>query len=273
VGSFRLVTSNLLNGVSLADGRVDTDRMVRSLEALVPTVLALQEVDRHQDRSGRVDQTAAIAASIPGASWRFVPSLIGQPGASWRPATDADAISGHDLPVPSSSQAAFGTGLICALPVRRWHVFRVPAFAFRAPVFIPGVNRLMLIDDEPRVCLAAEVEVDGLCLTIASFHASFIPGWNVHQLRMVRRALAGLPAPRLLLGDLNLPGRTPSRVTGWSQLADGGPTFPSPAPKMQLDHVLLDDPGHRLPGRWAARVHRLDFSDHCAVSVEYNPPA
>ncbi len=256
--------------MSLSDGTVNVERMVKSLAALTPNVLALQEVDRFQRRSETTDHTAAIAAAIPGASWRFVPALIGEPGVMWRPASDEDAASGHDLPDVPRSSAAFGTGLITTLPVREWHVFRVPPFPLRAPVFIPGPNSLLMIDDEPRVCLAAVVEFEGNLMTVAATHASFVPGWNVKQLRAIKRALMQLPAPRILLGDLNLPAPLPAKVMGWRALAQGHATFPSPAPKMQLDHVLLDDPGARLSGTWRSEAHLLDFSDHRAVSVDYS---
>lgn len=269
MSSLRFVTSNLLNGMSLADGTVDVDRMVKSLTALQPDVLGLQEVDRFQHRSAMCDHTEAIAKAIPGASWRFVPALIGEPGKTWRPATDDDAASGHDLPSVPSSSAAFGTGLVTTLPVREWHVVRVQPFPLRAPVFIPGANSLLMIDDEPRVCLAAVVEFEGRTMTVAATHASFVPGWNVKQLRAMRRALVQLPAPRILLGDLNLPAPLPAKVMGWRPLASGHATFPSPSPKMQLDHVLLDDPGARLDGMWRSQAHLLDFSDHRAVSVDY----
>lgn len=268
----RLVTSNLLNGMSINDGKVDTDRMVRGLSALNPTVLALQEVDRFQHRSGCVDQAAAIAGSIPGAHWRFVPALRGVPGADWRPATVADRSSGHDLEPVETSSNAFGTALITTLNVLRWHVVRVDPFPWRAPVMVPGGGGFHMIDDEPRVCIAAVVEFGGRTMTVAATHASFVPGWNVRQLRRIRQALRGLPAPRFLLGDLNLPSPLPSRLLGWSQLAQGHATFPSPSPVMQLDHVLLDDPGSRFGGTWQSQAHLLEFSDHRAVAVEYSEP-
>jgi endonuclease/exonuclease/phosphatase family metal-dependent hydrolase len=269
--TLRLVTSNLLHGRSLDDGQVDIARVVSSLAALGPTVLAMQEVDRFQQRSHGVDMVAEIAASIPEASWRFVPAIMGVPGEKWRPATDGDPASGHDLSTPPNDVPAYGTGLITTLPVVSWHVIRVQPFRFRAPVFVPGINKWMLIDDEPRVCIAAVVELDGRRMTIAGTHASFVPGWNIPQLRHISRALRALPAPRILLGDLNLPAPVPGKVMGWKALANGLPTFPSPNPKMQLDHVLIDDPGARLALRVSqatARSEHLAFSDHRAIVVE-----
>jgi endonuclease/exonuclease/phosphatase family metal-dependent hydrolase len=267
----RLVSSNLLHGRSIVDGQVDTKRYVSALSELEPTVLAMQEVDRFQPRSDNTDQTAQIAAAIPGASWRFVPAIVGVPGEQWRPATDSDAASGHDLPAVAQYIPAYGTGLITTLPVKSWHVIRVQPFRFRAPVFIPGINKWMMIDDEPRVCIAAVVEYEGGFMTVAGTHASFVPGWNIPQIRQITRALSKLPGPHILLGDLNLPAPVPALVTRWKALATGLPTFPSPNPKMQLDHALLHDPSaqfNRTKQPVAARVEHLAFSDHRALIVE-----
>ena len=53
-------------------------------------MLALQEIDRNQARSGGVDQTAGLAEGMGAAAWRFEPALIGEPGATWRAAADGD---------------------------------------------------------------------------------------------------------------------------------------------------------------------------------------
>jgi endonuclease/exonuclease/phosphatase family metal-dependent hydrolase len=284
--SLRLVTCNLLHGRSITDGLVNTERMVSALSALQPTVLALQEVDRFQPRSGTVDQVAAIAAQIPGASWRFVPAIVGVPGEDWRPAIDSvsgpDAPTGHDLRVGEATTPSYGTGLITTLPVQSWHVIRVKPFRFRAPVFIPGMGKgaksWMMIDDEPRVCIAAVVTYTDskgadITMTVAATHASFVPGWNIPQLRHITTALSKLPAPQILLGDLNLPAPLPAKAVGWKALATGLPTFPAPNPKMQLDHVLLNDPGGRLsaPGSSTSRAEsvHLNFSDHRAIVVDH----
>src|SRR5258705_265745 len=71
-------------------------------------------------------------------------------------------------------------------------------------------------------------------VTIATTHLSLVPGWNVRQLHLVRRALRAMPAPRILLADLNLPGGLPRLFSGWHRLATMA-TYPSPAPRVQFD--------------------------------------
>jgi endonuclease/exonuclease/phosphatase family metal-dependent hydrolase len=253
----RLASFNVLHGRSLADGQVSTERLAAACGSLDADVLALQEIDRNQARSGRVDQTAAVAGAMGAAAWRFEPALIGEPGATWRAADDTD----H----PESADAGYGVGLVSRLPVRRWHVVRLRAAKVRAPVAVPGGRgRFILLPDEPRVALAAEVETDCGPLVVATTHLSFVPGWNLVQLRTVTRALAGLGPPCVLLGDLNVPGRLPARVTGWRPLAEVR-TFPGSKPSMQIDHAL----GHGLlPLVRAAEARELPLSDHRALVVE-----
>lgn len=254
---FRLASFNVLHGRSLADGQVSTERLVEACASLDADVLALQEIDRHQARSGGVDQTAAVAEAMGAGHWRFEPALVGEPGATWRAAEEGDD--------PASGEAGYGVGLVSKLPVRAWHVVRLRAAKVRAPVAVPGGRgRFILLPDEPRVALAAEVETPAGPLVVATTHLSFVPGWNLAQLRKVTGALEQLGMPCVLLGDLNFPGGLPARVTGWRALATVK-TFPGASPSMQIDHAL----GHGLlPVVAAATARELPLSDHRALIVD-----
>ena len=251
----RLASFNVLHGRSLADGQVSTERLVTACATLEADVLALQEIDRNQSRSGGVDQTAAVADGMGAVAWRFEPALIGEPGATWRAAEDDDDPTG----------AGYGVGVVSKLPVRRWHVVRLRAAKVRAPVAVPGGRgRFILLPDEPRVALAAEVETGWGPLVVATTHLSFVPGWNLVQLRRLTRQLAAIGHPAVLLGDLNFPGRLPARVTGWRPLATVR-TFPGAKPSMQIDHAL----GHGLlPLVAATEARELPLSDHRALVVD-----
>jgi endonuclease/exonuclease/phosphatase family metal-dependent hydrolase len=265
----RLATANLLHGVSLADGNVHFDQVIRELMELKVDVLAIQEADADQTRSGSMHQTRelanALSAENGSISWRFVPAIVGEPGGSWTKATD-EHISGNDIS-HSSTEPGYGVGLVVRWPVQSWHTIRVSPFRFRTPVFIPGMNKWIWIRDEPRVCVAAVCQTPEGLRTIASTHLSFVPGWNIMQLRRVTRALCALPGPRFLLGDLNLPSPIPKFVTRWRPLADRLPTFPGPAPKVQLDHVLCHPADAPVLVR-SAVAHSLSFSDHRIVTVD-----
>jgi endonuclease/exonuclease/phosphatase family metal-dependent hydrolase len=254
----RLASFNVLHGRSLDDGQVSTDRLAEACASLEADVLALQEIDRNQARSGGVDQTAAVAQAMGAGHWRFEPALVGEPGATWRAAAEDDD--------PASAEAGYGVGLVSKLPVRAWHVVRLRAAKVRAPVAVPGGRgRFILLPDEPRVALAAEVETPAGPLVVATTHLSFVPGWNLAQLRRVTAALARLGPPAVLLGDLNFPGGLPARVTGWRPLAKVK-TFPGASPSMQIDHAL----GHGLlPVVGAATARELPLSDHRALIIDF----
>ncbi len=252
----RLASFNVLHGRSLATGDVSTERLATACASLGAGVLALQEIDRNQARSGSVDQTEAVAHAMGAAAWRFEPALIGEPGAVWRAALDGDA---------AGADPGYGVGLVSRYPVRAWHVVRLRAAKVRAPVYVPGARgRFILLADEPRVALAAEIETPAGPMVVATTHLSFVPGWNLVQLRRVARALAALGLPCVLLGDLNVPGRVPARATGWRSLATVK-TFPGGKPSMQIDHALGHGP---LPSVGAATAVELPLSDHRALVVD-----
>ncbi len=251
----RLATLNLLNGMSLEDRSVSPDRLAAAVQELAADVVGLQEVDRGQPRSHGADLTRQVAEAMDHAHWRFVPALVGTPGGTWRAAHDGDT---------DSSEASYGIGLVSRWPVRSWHVTRLPASPLRSPVVIPGTKQLIWLKDEPRVGLAAVVETPLGAMTIATTHLSFVPGWNGKQLRTFTAALAELPGPRVLLGDLNMPPPFPRALTRWQVLAKT-PTYPAWDPKIQLDHVLGSG---SLPPVRTVESPQLAVSDHRALLVE-----
>jgi endonuclease/exonuclease/phosphatase family metal-dependent hydrolase len=71
----------------------------------------------------------------------------------------------------------------------------------------------------------------------------------------------------VLLGDFNLPGSLPARVTGWDPLVREK-TYPIMRPRVQLDHVLADGLSPLQRAGAVPRVHLLPVSDHAAVTVD-----
>jgi len=258
----RLGTFNLMHGRSVTDGVVDVNRFQSAVAGLDCDVLALQEVDRDQPRSGGADLCvlAAEALGVGPQGRRFAATVHGTPGVSWRPVDGA----------PRDGEPVYGIALVSRLPVRDWRVVPLGLAPVRSPIAVPGPDgrpRLVLLADEPRLAIVADVVTPHGPLTIAATHLSFVPGWNAVQLRRVVRALrrrGGPSAPAVILGDLNLPGPFPRALTGWHRLAVAA-TYPAPAPRVQFDHVLGRGP---LPRVAAVQARRTAISDHLALLVD-----
>ena len=243
----RLATFNVLHGRAPEDGRVDLDRFASAVAALRADVLALQEVDRLQERSHRADLTAVAGEAMGAVAHRFAPALSGAPG-TWRRAGDGDP----------AGTPQYGVALLSRVPVASWDVVRLPALPGLVPVLFPGRRWPVVVRDEPRVAVVARLE-DGL--TVAGTHLSFIPWWNLVQLHQLVRALPA-SGPLALAGDLNLQPAAAVRTTGLGPLASGL-TYPAPEPYEQIDHVL----GRGLRPRGGGAV-RLPLSDHRALVAD-----
>ncbi len=227
----RMATFNILHGRSVHDGTVDLNRLSQSIRLLDPDVLALQEVDCDQPRSALADLTAIAAAAMGARSHRFVAAIAGTPGATWMAAT------GTEQP----GTAAYGIALLSRYPAISWQVLRLPRIPTRFPMYLPGPNRVQIVDEEPRAAMSAQLDTPLGVMTVANTHLSFVPGWNRVQLRRLIRDLRGLPGPRVLMGDLNMTPPGPGRWSRMRPLATAN-TFPAHGAERQLDHILTDHP-------------------------------
>ncbi|WP_231873274.1 MULTISPECIES: endonuclease/exonuclease/phosphatase family protein [Kitasatospora] len=292
----RLATFNVLHGRPVrADGRpaaagpepFGPGPLIAAATALDADVLALQELDRRQDRTGHTDQARAVAEATGATDWRYATALHARaaPGRRWEPDPAEPGLrlygppgTGHDGQSPSH-----GVALITRLPVLAWHAHRLPASPLAAPLPMPGRPGLTVVRDRPRAALAAVLRGRRGPFTAVVLHLSLFPGSNVRQLLAVRRWIADLPRPHLLLGDFNLGGRlpatalraadlltpagagTPGGPAGWHDLARAR-TFPAHRPRLQLDHILASG----LPRDHPHTAHylRLPLSDHRPLVVD-----
>ena len=275
-------------GPPLVADDVPLRRAVADLDA---DVIGLQEVDVHQPRSGLVHQVRSVADALDAPHWHFAASVSGTPGEPgwvgadvrhdasshphlrWLPTHEHRAPLG-DLPAsgddtPEQTGPLYGVGLVSRLPVLEWRTTRFDPAPWSLPLMIPAEPRPQFIKvaDEPRAAIAAVIDGPHGPFTVVTVHLSFVPGYNVRQLRALRRWLVGLPRPLVLLGDFNLPGTIPARVTGWDPLVRER-TYPVMRPRVQLDHVLADGLTPIQRAGAVTAVHLLPVSDHAAVTVD-----
>ena len=228
--SLRVVTFNVLHGRAGGDtgpGHVDLDLLALTCVGFSADVLALQEVDWGNPRS-RMADLARLAGEVSGMAWQFGVSVRRGPLGQY----------GNALLVRGSIDS------VSALPLVRHG------------------------RSEPRTAMVGRVtpEALGRQISVAATHLSTDRAEAVAQLGEAVASLSTLPAPRLLLGDLNLElgDVEPVVATGGLSLLAHEPTFPAHAPRLTIDHVAVSS---------ELRIDRVDVvhtpsSDHRALVVD-----
>lgn len=250
----RIATFNILHGRDLQRDVVDIDAFAECVKRIDADILALQEVDMDQPRSGMADLTAVAGGAMGAVSQRFVAAISGTPGATWMAATGDAHPDG----------AAYGISLLSRYPASSWQVVRLPHIPARFPMYVPGARKMVVVDEEPRAAVVGCFDTPVGELTVANTHLSFVPGWNRSQLRRLTRDLRGLPGPRVLVGDLNMKAAAVARWSGMRALG-AEDTFPANRPDRQLDHILTDDADLRAVG---VDAPSLPISDHRPLIID-----
>lgn len=270
-----------------------------------PDVIALQEVDLGQRRSGRLDQTAVLADMLGWEGRRFAATYAGPVvGLRRRPRRSAltgraDDVLGPLRALLGAGPAGFGNALLTRLPVRAWRVARLG----RGPAVLTrrGGGRALdprsyaLSTSTMRNMIAAQIgPVDGAGgpggLAVASTHLATRTGTAAAQLAAAWAALAALPEPHVLAGDLNLHAELLAPL-GIARGLGEGATYPSGAPARRIDHVLTDPwptgadglpvsaqeavsrTGGTLLRAVGSGARSLVVSDHAATWVDLEPVA
>jgi endonuclease/exonuclease/phosphatase family metal-dependent hydrolase len=237
--SLRVGTWNIAGARREQTNQVSLDAVVAGVRALGVDLLAVQEVDRMLARSGRADQPAMIAQALgAGWFWSYAPALVGD---DFRP------LSGPDPGGP-----AYGNLLVSRLPLAGVEHLRFPPAG----------------GGEQRTALLTTIQVGSRPVTVAATHLSNKQGHNARQLRELQGLTASRAAPRLLVGDLNMPSTVllVASRRGWPETGRGR-TWPNSAPSQQLDHILRNDPAGVIRPR-GTRVVAASVSDHRALVVE-----
>jgi endonuclease/exonuclease/phosphatase family metal-dependent hydrolase len=273
----RIASCNLLHGIdirSLSRGQtdigpqhIDLEAVAVWIESLDADVVALQEVDAFQERSGHVDQVAWLADRL-GYEGVFGPALMGSPDAAW-----------EDLPddgLPAGAPG-YGVGLLSRIGLRDVVRTRLP---YGGPGSrVPGASPTNPgMDNEPRAALSATVEGE---VRVTTTHLSYMFWRAIPQLgRALEAAAAGHEGRGVFVGDINLPmwggwlalhakglhrgwPVPATRSNGW-RYHPGAATYPSWNPRIQLDQVFL----RHIRQQPAIRVGERGPSDHLPLVIQ-----
>jgi endonuclease/exonuclease/phosphatase family metal-dependent hydrolase len=247
--------------------------LTSAIHSLDSDVFAFQEVDHFLPRSNSRPQMRDIAESIGARDWAMAPSVIGTPGESWRKLNDTEPeiITGASTHSELMHES-YGIGIVSKIPVVSWHRLNLGNSPLGLPLIVPGDEtgkgrpRFLYVKDEPRLALAAVLE-NGF--TVVNTHLSFVPGFNLAQLRRVKKwalQIAESTGTRaIVLGDLNLPKNLPIAGSRWKSLVTQN-TYPSWGAKIQFDYILTPDLAF---GEYSVRdFAAMGVSDHLPIGVE-----
>lgn len=245
----RILSLNLQHGLDRAGKETSESELRAAVGDLGVDVVALQEVDRGQPRSGGIDQASVVAQALGLPHVRFAATLAG------------DVRHGKVSPERwgAADGAGYGLAIASRWPVLAWFVKRLPRLPTRYPVLRAGRARLR--EDEQRGALATVLQTPGGPISVASAHLSLLAPVAVVQSRALLRAMSTMPTPALVCGDLDLdPWLLDPLSPGWQ--LPRAQTFPTTAPRRQLDHVLVR-------GADVASVESIELpiSDHRGLLV------
>lgn len=219
--------------------------LTTAVQSLASDVYGFQEVDHFLPRSGARAQMRDIAEDLGTRHWAMGPSVIGTPGESWRKkhSHEPEIITGESTHAELMHES-YGIGIVSKIPVRSWHRLDLGNSPLGLPLIVPGDEtgkgklRFIYVKDEPRLALAAVLE-NGW--TVVNTHLSFVPFFNLVQLRRVKKWALSLAQEThtraLILGDLNLPKNLPIALSSWKSLVSAN-TYPSWGAKIQFDYLL-----------------------------------
>ena len=161
----RIATFNILHGRSLGDGARggQARECMRRLDA---DVLALQEVDLVQARSALADLTALAAETMGAAS-------LGCRGHRGHPRRDLDG--GHRTRTARRGRLRHRAAVAPPGGSGRWCGSADPT---KFPMYLREPNKVLMVHEEPRAAMVAQLDTPLGPMTVANTHLSFVPGWN-----------------------------------------------------------------------------------------------
>ncbi|GAA4695860.1 endonuclease/exonuclease/phosphatase family protein [Nocardioides conyzicola] len=200
------VVSFNIESAHAADGSVQLELLARTLKSWKPDVVLLQEVDKDQLRTGRVDMASYLGQKL-GFSSTFGPNMAGRAGGQ------------------------YGTALLSRYPIKSVENTRLPR--------LPGDEQRGLLHAVLDVD-GADLSAYVVHLQHTSTRA------RMSQITTIRRLVARDPLPKVMGGDFNAhPGSSVMAVARtiatdtWPLVGSGpGLTVPRIAPRARIDYLL-----------------------------------
>ncbi len=231
----RVMTYNIHIGQGM-DDRFDLPRIARVINDATPDIVALQEVDRFAQRSGRIDQAGELAR------------LTGMHVVH----ADTGALK------PRDAQGEYGVAILSRHPIEDVRREPLPHDASR----------------ELRAALGGIVQIKGIGpVLIISTHLQHNSAEDrLAQANRINELFSAWKGPAILAGDLNaVPDSQPLQALGQHWTDAAGPqspmTCPADRPNARIDYIL-----YRPAGSWrvieCTVVDELVASDHRPVVAE-----
>lgn len=271
----RITSWNFLHGQPLKPpaSNSSSHAYAAAVQSLASDVIALQEVDFDLERSDSRNQSSDVAEVIGAAHWGFAPAICGTPGVKWRKLkTDEKVILSDNNAKEFSDHnknGYYGISIVSKVLVKSWLRLELGRSVLGMPLAVgnaKGKLSLIYVKDEPRVAIAAVLD-NGW--TVINTHLSFVPLVNVYQLFKLSRWAKAIEREYstkvILLGDFNLPGGIPSKLTLWKR-ATQSLSYPSWNPKISFDYILMRE--EHLSQSTEVITPTLDISDHRPLSID-----
>ncbi|CAM2973228.1 endonuclease/exonuclease/phosphatase family protein [Actinomyces slackii] len=234
---------------SPAVARTVMEAAAEQIAELAPDVVALQEVDLGQPRSGRLNQTAFLAKALGMSHYRFAAAYAGPVvGLRRRPLRCELTAARHEPLGPlrafvGARPIGYGNALLSRHPVQAWtdkRLGRGPATIVRRGERAWSPRSYKLFTATHRVMVGATITMpSGAPLSVASTHLATRGDTAAKQVAAAWQHLAAQPGAHVLVGDYNL---RPEQLTplGVGRLVGDGPTFPAASPNRRIDHFMTD---------------------------------
>ena len=223
--------------------RAVLEALAAQIAEIDPDVVALQEVDLRQKRSGGIDQAGVLADLLRMPYWRFAATYAGSvAGLRRRPratglSSPTDDYLGPFLSALGQEPCGYGNALLSRLPVRQWRVQRLGRGPHSVQARKDAPLGFRVWTASQRLLLGATLDTTLGDVNLGVTHLATRQDTARKQLSQAWWSLSSLPGTPLLVGDFNLNSSELQRLAVGRELGEGN-TYPALAPQQRIDHLL-----------------------------------